>query len=229
MAAFEFRDRAVYLPGIDTLVLADLHLGKAEASRIEFPVGEGEDLVDRFEALVDRFDPASIVVAGDLLHSFATLPRGVVSSVHAIERTTREAGAEVVVTPGNHDSMLGEVWTGATTPEYRVGDVVIAHGHEEPEASADCYVVGHDHPTIEIEGRRRPCYLLGDDHYRGAELLVLPSFTRLAHGVRVNGMSTGDFQTPLVRRADALRPIVRDADADETFEFPPLGEFRELL
>jgi metallophosphoesterase superfamily enzyme len=58
---------------------------------------------------------------------------------------------------------------------------------------------------------------------------MLPSFTRLAAGVEVNGMRAADFQSPLVRNADAFRPVVRDEDADETLRFPPLGQFRRLL
>lgn len=229
MTGVVFRDRAVYLPAHGTLVLADLHLGKGAASNVEWPVGERGDITDRFAALVQRFDPDEVVVAGDLLHSFSTLPRGVMGSVRELTSAAREAGARVLVTPGNHDAMLGEVWKGPTAEEHRVGDYVVTHGHVEPEGDADCYVVGHEHPTIEIEGKRRPCYLRAEDHYRGADLLVLPSFTRLAAGVVVNGMDTRDFQSPLVTRADDLRPVVRDEAADETLSFPPLGEFRRML
>jgi hypothetical protein len=42
-------------------------------------------------------------------------------------------------------------------------------------------------------------------------------------------MRTADFDSPLVTDADAFRPFVWDADAQETLRFPPLGEFRDLL
>ena len=106
--------------------------------------------------------------------------------------------------------------------------IVVAHGHVRPAVDADWYVVGHDHPTLDVEGLRRPCYLLG----RGAAdagLLVLPAFSRLPTGVAVNEMTGADFQSPLVEAADALRPVVRDEAADRTHEFPPLGECRRHL
>lgn len=224
-----YRDRAVYLPGEDALVLADLHLGRDETSNVELRLGEHEDITERFGALVDEFDPGEVVFGGDLLHSFGSLPRGVMESVAELRETVEAAGASAVVTPGNHDSMLGEVWTGATEREYRLGDGVVLHGHEAPEGDADWYLVGHDHPTISIEGQRRPCYLQGAGTYRGADVLMLPSFTRLAAGVEVNGMRAADFQSPLVTNADALRPVVRDESADETLRFPPLGQFRRML
>jgi metallophosphoesterase superfamily enzyme len=102
-------------------------------------------------------------------------------------------------------------------------------------------VIGHVHPTIGIEGDRRPCFLRGEGTYRGADLLVLPAFTRLAPGVAVNDMRTGAFDSPLVTDADRLAPVVVDpgggddgvdageGSAGEPLRFPPLGEFRGLL
>jgi len=227
LADLELRDRAAMLG--DVLVLADLHVGRGAASTLELPVGEGEEMVERFGALCDRFEPAEVVVAGDLLHSFDTVPVLVEDTLAGLRAAAREVGARMVVTPGNHDTMLDVVWNGPTTPEYRVDDTVICHGHVEPEADADRYVIGHDHPTIAIEGQRHPCYLAADGVYDGADLVMLPAFNRLLAGVEVNRMSATDFMSPLVRNADALAPAVRDEDAGETLHFPSLGEFRHQL
>jgi putative SbcD/Mre11-related phosphoesterase len=225
----EFRDRAVHLPETSTLVLADVHLGKDAASNVALPIGEHEDVTGRFAALVERFEPEEVVVAGDLLHSFSTRPRGVMGTLDELRTTVREAGARIVVTPGNHDTMLEDLWKGPTESEHRVGDWLVTHGHEEPEGTADRYLVGHDHPAIEIEGRRRPCYLYGEGVYRGADVLVLPAFTRLAAGTPVNGVRNGDLMSPLARAVGAFRPLVRDETADETLTFPPLSTFRRML
>jgi putative SbcD/Mre11-related phosphoesterase len=233
-----FRDRAVYLDTADALVLADVHLGRDETSNVQLRLGEDRDMVDRVAALLDRYEPAELVVAGDLLHSFSTVPRGVRESLRDLRAAADEAGASVVVTPGNHDTMLADLWDGPTPATYDLADgdrtVVVCHGHDTPAAETlppdpDCYVVGHDHPTIEIEGQRRPCYLHARGCYEGADLLMLPSFTRLAAGSPVNGMHTDDFMSPLVTDADRLRPLVHDEAADETLSFPALGRFRELL
>jgi putative SbcD/Mre11-related phosphoesterase len=227
LAGLQLCDRAAFVD--DVLVLADLHIGKAAAANVEAPVGAGADMVDRVETLCERFDPETVVVAGDLLHSFETVPRLVEETLDGLGRAIRATGAEFVVTPGNHDTMLDVVWGGQTTPEYRVGDTVVCHGHVEPETSGARYVVGHDHPTITIEGHTRPCYLAGGGTYRGSDLLVIPSFNRLVTGVEVNQMSAADFLSPLVRDADALAPVLRDEDREETLAFPPLGSFRHRL
>jgi putative SbcD/Mre11-related phosphoesterase len=229
--AFEPRDRAVYLPAADALVVADLHVGRDAASNVHARLGEHGDLTERFDALLAYYDPAEAVIAGDLLHSFDSLPTGTAETVHELREIAADADCRVVVTPGNHDSMLDELWDGTTADEYCLSgtDIVVTHGHEAPDADADLYVVGHDHPTIDIEGQRHPCYLHAPDHYEGADVLMLPSFSRVPAGELINDMSAGDFQSPLIRRANAFRPLVRDEAADETHEFPPLGEFRRML
>jgi len=222
-----YDDRAMCLG--DALVVADCHVGRGTGGELEFPVGSGTDMVERFRDLVGRHDPGMVVVAGDLLHSFQTVPRTVETTVEGLQAVCRESGARLMVTPGNHDTMLDSVWDGPVEREHRVGDTVILHGHEPPESEADRYVVGHDHPTIEIEGQRRPCYLVGEGQYHGSDVLMLPSFNRLNAGVRVNEMTAGEFQSPLVTDTDRLAPVVWDEGARETREFPPLGEFRRML
>jgi putative SbcD/Mre11-related phosphoesterase len=219
-------DRAVLIE--DTLVLADCHLGKGE-SNLELPVGDTSDVIDRFDALLARYEPGTAVIAGDLLHSFSTLPLSVREAVGAVRTAADDRDVELVVTPGNHDTMLASVWDGPSPAAYEVGDTVVCHGDELPEAEADRYVVGHDHPTIEIEGRRRPCYLVGENAYEGATVVMVPAFNRLLAGTPVNTMRAGEFMSPLVTDVDAFRPVVWDADAGEPLTFPPLGEFRELL
>ena len=225
LSGVELRDHGVYLDG--TLVLADLHIGKAATADVAVPIGAGEDMVERAGKLCQHFDPTTVVVAGDLLHSFKTVP-------HLVEETldglTQAVGDRpFVVTPGNHDTLLEAVWGGETTPEYRVGETVICHGHVKPASDASRYIIGHDHPTITIEGHRRPCYLAGDGVFAGADLLVLPSFNRLVAGVEINQMRSSEFLSPLLTDADALSPVIRDEKRDETVQFPPLGQFRQTL
>ncbi len=221
------RDRAVVID--DVLVLADLHLGQADSSRLELPVGNGTDVLERIRALLDAVDPATLVLAGDLLHSFTTVPHSVTRPLDGIAQAAEERDVGCIALEGNHDTMLDTIWDSKIRAEFRVGDTVVCHGHVEPATDAERYVVGHDHPTIELEGRRRPCYLAGDGVYEGAELLMVPAFSRLPRGVAVNEMGARDFQSPLVREAGALAPIVWDRDAEEPLGFPRLGAIRHRL
>jgi len=238
-----FRDRALLLD--ETLVLADLHVGKVATSNVEIPLDEGEHLRERLSALLDQHDPGEVVFAGDLLHSFSRVPTRATTTISALKAVVRDAGARPVVTPGNHDTMLDSVWQGPTDGEYDLGTVslpetlvdagtdrhtVVCHGHAEPATEAEWYVIGHDHPTITIEGQKWHCSLFGEGVYDGSDVLVLPAFTHAVKGVSINRRrGTADLNSPLIDDLDQFRPVVRDEDAGTTRVFPPLGEFRELL
>lgn len=262
---FSFAERAVYVRPAETLVLADVHLGRGEASAVDAPIDAAEHIVSRLDRLLERFDPQTVVVAGDLLHSFSWVPRGVRETVERIETLVGEAGATLVCTPGNHDTMLEDVFDGETADAYRLADgrTVVSHGHERPapidggpsdgddsatdaaKAATDpddpnTLIFGHDHPALATDGRKRPCFLYGPPGRAGPEdaggrttnepgVLVLPAFSRLARGTKINNRRARDVQSPLLTDMDGLYPVVRDDDAEETLWFPRLGKCRHVL
>ena len=228
---FSVADRAIYVQTAETLVVADPHLGRAAASSVDAPIDDGGDVRSRLEDALERFSPKTVVVAGDLLHAFSRVPRGVGETVETLVETVERTGAELVVTPGNHDSMLEAVYNGHTTPEYRLedGETVVLHGHERPETTASRYVIGHVHPALSVGGRKRPCLLYGPGAHDGSDVVVVPAFTRIAPGATINGMSGEDVPTPLVEDVDAFHPALWDGQREELLWFPPLGKCRRFL
>ncbi len=228
MADVEYADRAAYLRDADALVLADLHVGRDATSPVELPLGERADLRRRLGALLDRFCPATVVFAGDVLHSFDSLPDGVAETVADLEDAVAAAGADLVVTPGNHDTVLDAATDAERTDEYALADgTVVCHGHERPDTPADRYLVGHEHPAIVVEGRKHPCFLASESGPNGASLVVLPAFSRLARGTVVNSMSTRDCLSPVISDLGSCRPVV--VSEGEALEFPPLRDLRAHL
>jgi len=224
----EFARRAAYLPAADALVFADVHAGRDAASDVALPLGEREDLRGRLGDHLDRFDPGRVVLAGDLLHVRGSVPEGVRDTVDALLAAVEDAGAELDVLAGNHDTMLDAVGVDARD-SVELGDgTVVCHGHEEPPAGAERYVVGHQHPAVEIEGRRHPCFLYGPgQHGDDADVLVLPAFTRLAAGTPVDTLSEGTAVSPLLADPSPYRPVV--VSEGEALGFPALGDLRGLL
>lgn len=228
MQDVEFSGRAAYLSAADVLVVADLHVGRVAASTVAAPLGGGADVVDRLAGHVDKFAPATVVVAGDILHAHGSVPVGAGDILGRLVDTVRASGADTILVRGNHDTLLDTVDVPGdprVVNECRLADgTVVCHGHEEPESDAPRYVVGHDHPAIRIEGARHPCFLVGEETYRGSDVLVLPAFDRGAAGTLVNPL--GDALSPVVEDVGSFRPIVVGR---ETYEFPPLREFASLL
>jgi hypothetical protein len=225
-----FRDRAVYLPTTETLVVADLHIGREAAANVSAPLGERSDLLERLSNLRSVFEPTQLVIAGDLLHSFSTVPEGVTETVDRVYQDCIDDGVSVVAIEGNHDQLLDTVWPATVDSAVKLDDgTVICHGHEEPDLSGTRYLIGHDHPAITIEGVKRPCWCVDASGYRGDELIVLPAFTRLAGGVELNHARASALQSPLITSVDSLQPLVWDPARETSLQFPPLGEFRRLL
>lgn len=227
LADAELRDRALLLE--DALIVADLHLGQGATSGLEVPVGNGARMIERLRELLAWAEPGELVLAGDLLHSFSTVPMAVTDAIESIAEAAREADAEPVALRGNHDTMLESVWDGEVRECHQLGETVVLHGHETPDVDADRYVIGHEHPMLEVAGRRRPCYLAAEGVYEGSDVVVLPAFSGLLRGVVINHATAAEFMSPLVTDADAFAPVVWDEDAREALPFPPLGQLRERL
>ncbi|MFW6002936.1 MAG: metallophosphoesterase [Halanaeroarchaeum sp.] len=221
-------DRGAHVASADALIVADLHLGRDRTSPVELPVGERDDIRDRLETALDDVRPATVVLAGDVLHSFDRVPTGVSETLGDIRRAVDRSGVDLVVLEGNHDTILSTLVEAPVQSAYRLSDeTIVVHGHREPMETADRYVVGHEHPAIRIEGRRYPCALDCSNQYDGSDVFVVPAYTRLARGTLVNGLDAGESLSPLLTDLGRCRPIVsRDG---EPLEFPPLAAFRSLL
>ncbi|PSQ39866.1 metallophosphoesterase [Halobacteriales archaeon SW_12_71_31] len=157
-----YRARGVHVERADALVVADLHVGRDRTSNVELPMGERAGLTERLGALVERFDPAEVVLAGDVLHAYSSVPDGVETTLSALRGVAGRVDADLVAVRGNHDGLLPSLFE-PTHDAYRLADgTLVVHGHERPPEPAPRYVAGHDHPTLEIDGQRRPVCLFGE-------------------------------------------------------------------
>jgi len=89
-------------------------------------------------------------------------------------------------------------------------------------------IIGHDHPAIEIDMARFPCFLYGQGAVRGKDLIVMPAANPLSPGVIINAARSQDFLSPILRRVDAgsLQPVV-EVDG-EAVVLPPLAGIRRF-
>lgn len=187
--------RAAFVPATATLLVADVHLGKAATFRragIPVPEGTARRDLDRLVRLAAEQRARRVVVLGDLIHAVG----GWTEAVEAEFRGCRERiAAEVVLVLGNHDRPL------AAAPARlaaRLGiDACVAaldeppfHYAHEPAGPAGearpgrTVVAGHLHPTLSIRGPG------GDriaDRCFVAEpgVVVLPAFGSFTGGHRI--------------------------------------------
>ncbi|MCP9816059.1 ligase-associated DNA damage response endonuclease PdeM [Synechococcus sp. GreenBA-s] len=179
--------RALWLPGERLLLLADLHLGKAEsfqAQGVPLPSdGDGATLNPLLE-LAHRLRPAEVLVLGDLIHSRLGLTAELRAKLAALPELL---GCRFGLIGGNHER--GSWIEGLPAqPSQRRGPLWLSHEPEPPGAPGLLNVCGHLHPVALLGGGRAgrpgadrlrlPCFALDPQ----APRLLLPSFGRLTGG-----------------------------------------------
>ena len=148
-------DRALYWPRRSRLMVADLHLGKADTFRaagIALPRGGTALDLGRISALVDGTDADSVWVLGDMLHGRTDL-----SSWRTAweDFRNRHPRLSIAVVDGNHDRALEQ----AGLDIERLGDAVhdgpfvLRHAPaRDPRGHVLC---GHLHPVLKLPGHPR--------------------------------------------------------------------------
>jgi len=192
-----------------TAVLADLHLGYAEArhrSGEAVPRPDLAALLAPLRLVLERHHARRVVIAGDLFEAgpLPGLTRGLLAWL-------KEAGLELVgVVPGNHDRGLTDGLLPVCSEGLLLGRWHVVHGDAKLPAGA--VVHGHEHPCLRWQGMTAACYLFGP------ERLVLPAFSCDASGVNVLGDSRwGEWSCAVIAgeqvldfgRVDSLRSQIR--------------------
>ncbi|MFN6190878.1 MAG: ligase-associated DNA damage response endonuclease PdeM [Planctomycetia bacterium] len=184
--------RAALLPASRTLLVADLHLGKAATfRRFGMPVPEGSAQQDlaRLERIVLEHGVGRLLVLGDLFHAKGGFTERVKAEFAATR--SRMQGTEVVLVLGNHDRPLAKSAAGlgidAIVPALDEPPLHFVHEPATDIAAADRDVFtigGHLHPTLSI---RSPSgdRLADRCFYADESVLVLPAFGSFTGGHRV--------------------------------------------
>ncbi|WP_194722933.1 ligase-associated DNA damage response endonuclease PdeM [Noviherbaspirillum malthae] len=198
--------RALYWPARRTLMIADIHFGKAAAFRargVPVPHGTTAQNLALIDTLLQAHAVEHIVFLGDFLHSRAVQNS---ASLHTLQQW-RETHADLKLTlvRGNHDAHAGDppaaLEMDIVDEPFCIGPFACCH---HPEPRAEGYVLaGHVHPVYRLaaggDSLRLPCFLFGDGY------AVLPSF----------GAFTGGY---LVMPKEGERLFVAAEDA--VFEVP---------
>jgi DNA ligase-associated metallophosphoesterase len=206
--------RAAFLPATATLLVADLHLGKAATFRSQgIPVPEGSAQKDlaRLALLVAATRARRLIVLGDLFHAKSGCTEHVFAEFTAARE--RFADTEVMLVAGNHDRSVGRLPPGLGIDSLlRTHDEPPFHFvHEpgtplpEPDRDEPFTIAGHLHPTIAVASPS------GDrltDRCFVAEpgLLLLPAFGSFTGGHRV---TPTDHSRVWIARDDGVAEVTR--------------------
>jgi uncharacterized protein len=182
-------DRSIYWEQQKALVVSDLHIGKTGHFRkagIAVPQTVFKEDLQRLVALIQYFQPVSLIVVGDMFHSTAN---------KELDLFSRWRGdfeyLKIKLVKGNHD-ILNNSWYSKTNIELfessmTIGGFCFQHDPSDCENENDevNYVFsGHIHPGITISGVGKqtlkfPCFYFTDSY------CILPAFSRFTGTVSI--------------------------------------------
>ena len=172
-------DRAVWDPGQELLLLADVHLGKAEVFQshgIPLPSDGGDADLERLLTLTERLRPRQVLVLGDLIHGREALTPKL---RQRLRQLPQRLGCRLRLIGGNHE--LGSRIEGLPQEAPQaLGPLWLSHAPDPRPGWLN--LCGHVHPVAFISGGadrlRLPCFAFRQQD----DCLVLPAFGRLTGG-----------------------------------------------
>ena len=171
-------ERAIYWENEKSLIVSDLHFGKAghfRKSGIAIPQTVFREDLQRLIDLLQYFKPEKLIVVGDFFHSKQN------NEMDWFNKWRDDfKHLEIILVKGNHD-ILKEEWYESSSiqliqKEFTIQDFVFTH--DKCEDIEDKYIFcGHVHPGIILSGAGRqslrfPCFYFTDTH------CILPAFSR---------------------------------------------------
>ncbi len=171
-------DRAVYWPARRVLFLADLHLGKGAHFRragIAVPRLVSDVNFARLRGLIEEFQPARVLLLGDLFHSGHNHVWGAFCAF-----TASFADLTFELVPGNHDILPPACYEEARLVMHEeiiaLGPFSLSHHplREEQRLPGKYNLCGHVHPCVKLVDRtgamKLPCFFFGQQEG------ILPAF-----------------------------------------------------
>lgn len=173
---------ALFWPAEQALIVSDLHLEKGSSYAAYgqmLPPYDTRETLQKLAALIDRYDPETVICLGDSLHDQGGAARMDLRDVESL-RMLQEDRDWIWIT-GNHDPKIDRMLAGYVMPEIVVGGIALRH---EPRPGARTHeIAGHFHPAARLmfhgTSLRRPCFV-------GNRLrLVMPAFGAFTGGLNI--------------------------------------------
>lgn len=178
--------RAIYWQEEKTLIVADVHLGKAQTFQRAGLAIPGESLTDdltRLEYLLANTSAQRLLVLGDFVHHRSGLTNSVCEKIH---EWCNKVDIEILVIIGNHDrpnrKFLEELRIVLKENFWQSGPFEFAH--EKVTTNKFCFS-GHLHPVINLRSNLRlPVFAFYNNY------CVLPAFSYFTGGWNIQRNET---------------------------------------
>jgi DNA ligase-associated metallophosphoesterase len=183
-------ERALLWERAATLIVADVHLGKAAAFRaaaIPIPGGTTTAALGRLTTALAGTGARRLLLLGDFFHARSGRAARTLAAI--AEWRERHADLEILLVRGNHDRGAGDPpaeWRFDCRDEpWSEPPFAFRHHPADPAEDSSGYVLaGHIHPAVSLSGpgrqrERLPCFLFGE------RVGILPAFGDFTGGAAV--------------------------------------------
>lgn len=205
-------DGSVFDPITRSLMVADVHVGKAEVFRrlgVPVPAMTSSQTLDRLSGSIAACRPNALIVLGDLIHGRLPATHPVFDSLAAWRE--QHPGITVSLLRGNHDHRSGDpparcgiqIWPAG----QMLGNWQLCHEPDEALPGKGIAICGHVHPVIRLrsahDALRVRCF------WSRPGLLVVPAFGVFTGG---HAISPSDTDQVFVLDGQSVRamPICKD-------------------
>lgn len=168
--------RVIYWPEQRSLILSDLHMGKAAHFRkngVPIPTQIHQQDLDRLKLLISYYDAKKVIIVGDLIHANENVE---VDDFSGLIQNFKDT--EFILIEGNHDRISKSKITSwgfaSFEKEYILNDIKFIH---EPDYSSGLQIVGHIHPGVSLrlptnKNVRLPAFVVSPKQ------IILPAFSK---------------------------------------------------
>jgi len=228
----------LYHPELDLIVISDLHLGLEGSVTSEggyVPQFQLEELKDDLRDAREETDSSRILINGDLKHEFSKTRYSEKKELEDFLDFLDREFEDIIVVQGNHDTFLESlVKDVGRFVKYHLEDgILFTHGHQklsdlDAEGGYETVVIGHEHPALVLKDEigvkeKVDCFLYGEMD-NGNNIVVLPAFSKISGGSKVNQVPQGKLLSPILKEEVDIGDLEAIAVSREAglFEFPEI-------
>jgi uncharacterized protein len=179
-----FPQKAIYIPSLRALLIADLHFGKINHFRksgIPVPAKANDQNTEALIDLLNQVRAKRVIFLGDLFHSHYNEEWNVVGQI-----LKHFPACQFELVRGNHDILSKRQYERHHIEVHEdgllIGNFFLTHEPTESNHPERYNLAGHIHPGVTLSGKGRqvmtlPCFYFGKGH---GILPAFGSFTGLA-------------------------------------------------
>jgi hypothetical protein len=234
---------AVYIEAIDSIIIADLHLGYeivAAEEGVFIPKTQLREEMRICKEIIKKKRAKTLIMVGDIKNryeresTYYEFP-----DVRDMLIFLKRSFQRVILVKGNHDTFIFYITSRfgiELFDELLLDEFYFVHGHQElglRQLKGKFLIMGHEHPVIAMwveTGAKEvvKSYIFGKTNY-GKKLLVLPAFSTLSYGTEMNFVIKEELLSPILKAVDLdeFEAIGVDEDVG-ILKFGKLGKLRRI-